>query len=261
MASGDSHSERSDKKNGTHADGTIESILDEWGDVEFAPLPLNDVVAIEFSDEFRNIFGLLLTVQHRKERSERCLRLSRAAIKLNKADVTAWRFRQETVSALAREKGAAIWTAELPFVTAIIMSSPKNYQAWEHRRFIALHLQQFDAEIDFVDLILDRDAKNYHAWAYRYWVVCEGRAQSDELGATQWFISNDVRNNSAWNHRWLLVKDLDLPAREAQMRLGAGRCRHGGAEWKRMEFCACAGCVWCDSRICEKSCKPDFGKR
>ena len=83
----------------------------------------------------------------------------------------------------------------------VLEKSPKNYQAWEHRRFVAEHAGLHN-EIQYVDIILANDSKNYHAWSHRAWVAKKGGEVTFE--GVEWYIEDDVRNNSAWNHRWLL---------------------------------------------------------
>lgn len=197
--------------------GEVADILQEWKDVSFTALPVNEIVYIDYSDDFRTIFGLLREVRRIGEKSERSLRLAKKAISLNPADFTAWSFRKDVANALAARGGNDIWRKELAFMTTVIINSPKNYQAWDYRRHVATALQQFDAEIGFIDLILNNDAKNYHAWSHRQWLVQQHGVTDGELDATTWFIDSDMRNNSAWNHRWLLVKGLSTPLLEEQM--------------------------------------------
>ena len=187
-----------------------QDIFQHWEDVPFEPLPQNHIICIDFSDYYRKVFGLLGAARRRAERSERCLRLTEAAIWLNPADFTTWQFREETAEALAVAHGVQVWERELAFTANVIMESPKNYQAWGYRRRVAKELEAYDAEVMFVEVALARDEKNYHAWAHRQWLVRQGFVCPGEMEMIQWYIDDDVRNNSAWNHAWLITKGLDV---------------------------------------------------
>lgn len=214
------------------------TIFDEWLDVPFTPLPPNDAVAIAFTDDFRALYGLFLAARALPERSARSMRLAREVIEHNKSDVSAWQLRSECAERLAACEGASVWRRELAAAGALIMRSPKNYQAWEYRRFVTRRFlpdeAHAQAEIEFVNVMLDKDAKNYHAWSHRQWLVREGFAQGDEVAATTWFIEADVRNNSAWNHRWVAVRGLDDEARERQVEWAiemVSRAARNGSAW------------------------------
>lgn len=201
-------------ENGINTDAALDSAVDvlaEWADVEYEALPLDEVACIEYDRRFSAVFGLLAAVRAQPERSARGLRLAKEAISLCKAHVSAWQLREECASALAARAAAPeqVWRAELAGVGAIIMSSAKNYQAWNYRRVVVEALRAHSEETMFIDVLLDADAKNYHAWAHRQWLFTHGVLQRDlELAFVDVMLDADVRNNSAWNHRWLLVRDL-----------------------------------------------------
>lgn len=178
--------------------------LDEWNDFPYHPLEISDVLTIDLPREYRHVFGLLYAVKATEERSPRVLRLTTRAIKLHPSNPTVWMLRHQVVKALS-EKDGGIWARELSYLTQIIEAKPKNYQAWEHRRFVATGASRLEAEIGFADLVLEDDPKNYHAWSHRQWLVREHAIVHGELEATEWFLETDVRNNSAWNHRWLVT--------------------------------------------------------
>ena len=179
--------------------------LEEWPDVEYELHPLDDAACVDYSLRFRQVFGLLLVAMKLPERSARGLRLAKAAININKAHVSAWKYRLECASALGN-----VWRSELASVGSLLLRSPKNYQAWEYRRRVAEASDAYDREAGFVDVALDHDAKNYHAWSHRQWLLRLGKLnRKDELRATDDLLIRDVRNNSAWNHRWLLISGAD----------------------------------------------------
>lgn len=181
-----------------------ELLLEDWQDFAYTPQKLSDVLTIDLSEEFRHVFGLLYTVKEGSERSSRVLELTSRAIHLNPGNPTAWMLRQEAVRILSK-KNKRIWKRELAFLSSLIRRHPKNYQAWEHRRFAAEGGKMLEAELGFTDVVLYEDAKNYHAWSHRQWLVREHALGEGELETTEWFLQSDVRNNSAWNHRWLIT--------------------------------------------------------
>ena len=180
-------------------------VLEEWSDVQYELHPLDDLACVDYSHRFRQIFGLLLVAMKLPERSARGLRLAKVAVDINKAHVSAWKYRLECATALGN-----VWRAELASVGSVLLRSPKNYQAWEYRRRVVEVTGVYKGEAEFVDVALDHDAKNYHAWSHRQWLLRLGKLDvKDELRATDELITQDVRNNSAWNHRWLLVSGAD----------------------------------------------------
>lgn len=192
--------------------------LEEWRDFAYTPQELSDILTINLSEEFRHVFGLLYTVKEGSERSSRALKLTSRAIRLNPGNPSAWMLRREVVQILSKED-KSIWKRELAFLSGLIRSHPKNYQAWEHRRFAAEGGEMLKAELGFTDVILYDDAKNYHAWSHRQWLVRVHALGEGELAATECFLLSDVRNNSAWNHRWLITG-----------------LREGGRDMREMKF-------------------------
>eukprot|EP00177_Eucheuma_denticulatum_P000247 GFKZ01000422.1.p1 GENE.GFKZ01000422.1~~GFKZ01000422.1.p1 ORF type:complete len:308 (+),score=37.92 GFKZ01000422.1:253-1176(+) len=193
---------RGDTKSGASESEAIN--LDEWHDFQYQPVQISDVLTIDLPLEYRHVMGLLYAVKATKERSARVLRLTTHAIKLHSSNPTVWMLRHQVVKALS-ENNRSVWARELSYLTQIIAENPKNYQAWEHRRFVATGADRLEAEIDFTDLVLESDPKNYHAWSHRQWLVREHAIVDGELEATEWFLETDVRNNSAWNHRWVVT--------------------------------------------------------
>lgn len=157
---------------------------EEWHDFEYSPLEESAVLTIKLSDEFRHVFGLVYAVMASEERSERVLKLTTNAIKLNAGNPTSWMLRREVIIALAKDNLAGIWDRELSFTARIIANNRKNYQAWEHRRFVAESGNRIEAEFDFSELALNDDEKNYHAWSHRHWLVQKHKLVRDELDTT-----------------------------------------------------------------------------
>lgn len=179
--------------------------FEEWKDFEYSPIEESSVLNVRVSEEFRHVFGLLYAVMASGENSERTLKLTSRAIKLNAGNPTAWMLRRRAARALAKSDPEPVWSKELAFTATVISKNRKNYQAWEHRRFAAESANMVRAELEFTDVVLSNDEKNYHAWSHRQWIVREHGITHGELDATEWFIRTDIRNNSAWNHRWLVT--------------------------------------------------------
>jgi protein farnesyltransferase/geranylgeranyltransferase type-1 subunit alpha len=149
---------------------------DEWRDV--VPIPQDDgpnpVVAIQYTDQFRDTMDYFRAVLANNEMSARALSLTEDVIHQNAGNYTVWAFRRAVIDSIGRD-----WNEELLWVTGLAESNPKNYQIWQHRRSCLEKCCGGEvtgqAEIDFLNEFLTSDemddAKNYHAWAHRQWVV------------------------------------------------------------------------------------------
>jgi len=177
-----------------------------WEDL--APLPQDDgpnpVVAIQYTDEYRELMDLFRAVMHANELSERALILTADVVEANPANYTAWQYRRQCLKALGSDL-----RKELRFSEATAYDNPKNYQIWFHRRAIVELLGDPAAELPFISNVLLEDAKNYHAWSYRQWVLStygdEHNLWDGELGSCHSLLLLDHYNNSAWNMRWFVV--------------------------------------------------------
>lgn len=178
--------------------------LSEWSDVCYTPIEPSEVLRTDTPIAFRHVFPLIYAVLNSSERSLRALHLSARGIRLNPSNPTVWQLRRSTAIALS-EIDPFVWPRELSFTSSIIQNSPKNYQAWEHRRLAATKGNLLLAERGFTDIVLANDPKNYHAWSHRAWLIRDHKLIDGELAVTEWFIRADVHNNSAWNHRWLVT--------------------------------------------------------
>jgi protein farnesyltransferase/geranylgeranyltransferase type-1 subunit alpha len=139
------------------------------------------------------------------EISERSLRLTQRALKLNAANYTAWFFRRKCLMKLRSKSD--LWK-ELDFLNSISGENPKNYQIWYHRRRIVEELNDPSKELSYTAKILrEADGKNYHAWSHRQWVIKTFKLWKGEMEFTQELLSDDIRNNSAWNQRWYVLSE------------------------------------------------------
>nr|CAG4651103.1 EOG090X08PK [Simocephalus serrulatus]SVE94328.1 EOG090X08PK [Simocephalus serrulatus] len=175
----------------------------EWKDVK--PIELNEgpfpVVAIAYSDRFRDIFNYFRAVVMNNEISERAFQLTSDALDLNPANYTVWQYRRTLLKGLDRSL-----PKELLFVRRIIEDHPKNYQVWHHRRVLVEWLNDPSSELRLTEIILAQDAKNYHAWQHRQWVLDTFKLFDHELEFVERLLDDDVRNNSAWNQRFFVIK-------------------------------------------------------
>ncbi|KAK3930713.1 Protein farnesyltransferase/geranylgeranyltransferase type-1 subunit alpha [Frankliniella fusca] len=173
-----------------------------WKDV--TPVPQDDgpvpVVAIAYTEQFREIYDYFRAILRSGEKSERVLELTNDAAQLNPANYTVWQYRREVLSYLNSNLGD-----ELVYIGEIITDHQKNYQVWHHRRVIVEWMKDPSKEIPFTNIILAQDSKNYHAWQHRQWVVATYNLYDSELEFVNDLLLKDVRNNSAWNHRYFVI--------------------------------------------------------
>lgn len=146
-----------------------------------------------------------------------------AVIAANAAHYSAWSVRRSWFDAAPRPAAAA--EEEVAYTGGIIRDNSKNYQVWNHRRWVQeRQLAALDAaavpawaaaELAFTAAVIATDAKHYHAWSHRQWVLTAAAATHgawrDEMAYTGRLIDADVRNNSAWHHRLLVLRGSHAP--------------------------------------------------
>ncbi|XP_069687612.1 protein farnesyltransferase/geranylgeranyltransferase type-1 subunit alpha [Periplaneta americana] len=197
------------------ADSSSEELYDEgnwvfykyrvdWNDV--VPVPQDDgpypIVAIAYSEKFRDIYDYFRAILKSCEKSERALQLTKDALDLNPANYTVWQYRREILKHLNKDL-----IPELQYVKEMIEENPKNYQVWHHRRVIVEWLQDPSYELNLTETILSQDAKNYHAWQHRQWVIRTFKLFNNELEYVEQLLDDDIRNNSAWNQRYFVINN------------------------------------------------------
>nr|CAG4644079.1 EOG090X08PK [Lepidurus arcticus] len=174
----------------------------EWHDVQ--PLSFEEgdfpIVAIAYSEKFKDVFGYFRAVLLANEKSQRALDLTKDAAELNPANYTVWQYRR----ILLRHLNVDLNT-ELKYLRHVMEEHPKNYQVWHHRRMIIEWLNVPTGELRFTEIILAQDAKNYHAWQHRQWVLSHFSLFENELNYVERLLHEDIRNNSAWNQRYFVI--------------------------------------------------------
>ncbi|XP_063242950.1 protein farnesyltransferase/geranylgeranyltransferase type-1 subunit alpha [Bacillus rossius redtenbacheri] len=176
----------------------------DWKDVK--PIPQDDgphsVVAISYSEQFKDVYDYFRGILKLNEKSERALGLTKDALELNPANYTVWQYRREILKHLGKDLHE-----ELAFTRHMIENMSKNYQVWHHRGVMVEWLEDPSQELLFTEHILSSDAKNYHAWQHRQWVVKTFKLFDKELQYVDKLLDEDVRNNSAWNHRYFVINN------------------------------------------------------
>ena len=168
------------------------------------------------------VFNYFRAVCAKDEYSERALKLTTHALRLNPHNYNVWAYRRKVLKNIAYNA-----EKELYYVDFMIRETPKNSLAWEHRRKIAnLNLSTCAVEIEseLTEAVLEKDPKSYCAWQHRQWIIntfkyTNSGLLNDELKFTNNKLTTDLRNNSAWNQRWFVMKqrghvDFDLVKRE-----------------------------------------------
>eukprot|EP01024_Parvocaulis_polyphysoides_P026784 TRINITY_DN24367_c0_g1_i1.p1 TRINITY_DN24367_c0_g1~~TRINITY_DN24367_c0_g1_i1.p1 ORF type:complete len:374 (-),score=42.30 TRINITY_DN24367_c0_g1_i1:185-1306(-) len=98
---------------------------------------------------------------------------------------------------------------ELKVSFAALMTNPKSYSAWHHRKWIvqqgACSLQK---ELHKVTEFLKKDGRNFHGWNYRLFLVkLMNRSAEEELDYSSQKINESFSNYSAWHYRTKLLPD------------------------------------------------------
>jgi len=198
----------------------IDPVLLEFEDVSYTPLSVDSssdaVLVIHYPLRFAHTFGLLRTVTNpnlneKLECSDRMLNLLKSCALLNPADYSVWHFRSIILSSSLFKDRFQNWLNERQFLDTMIKEYPKNYQLWQHRRFVCTHFHQNSTENSYIEHeksliedVLRDDSKNYHAWSHRDWFVQMTGSFEGEIVFCERMIESDSWNNSAWNYRFEL---------------------------------------------------------
>ncbi|CAH0553249.1 unnamed protein product [Brassicogethes aeneus] len=175
----------------------------DWKDIR--PIEQDDddeIVAIHYTDKFKDVHNYLRALLKKGEKSERALELTRVAASENPANYTVWQFRRDILKTLNKDLHE-----ELDYIEKFILKQSKNYQVWHHRKLLVDWLKDPSKENYFTTLILNKDAKNYHAWQHRQWYMKTFQVFDGELDYVDSLLNDDVRNNSAWNQRYFVINN------------------------------------------------------
>ena len=91
----------------------------------------------------------------------------------------------------------------------IILTYPKVYQVWHHRRLVIDKLNDCSQEKKIMDKILYDDSKNFHCWSHRIWMIRRFNNIEGEFEFIDRMLDNDIKNNSVWNYRFFLVEYIN----------------------------------------------------
>lgn len=175
----------------------------DWSDVE--PLRQYEgkmpILDIKYQAKYEKMMDIFRRIIHTSEISERSYHLAGEVVRKMCGSYSAWFVRKSCL-----EKLNLSYEAELEFTNQTFVGNEKNYQIWEHRRFLISHINSPKNEIEFLNSILQKDNKNIHAWGYRKWLVEKFNLIEEEKKNILEFFEEDVRNNSAWNFRYFLQK-------------------------------------------------------
>ncbi|XP_076639085.1 protein farnesyltransferase/geranylgeranyltransferase type-1 subunit alpha-like isoform X1 [Colletes latitarsis] len=193
-----------EESNSEETNGLLYKNREEWSDV--TPVPQDDgpnpIVAIDYSDRFRDCYDYFRAILKSGEKSERALALTATCTLNNPANYAVWQYRREILKALGKDP-----REELKYLNRMIKKFPKTFQIWHHRKVMVERLQDAGDELKCISNCLKSDAKNYHAWQYRQWCIKTFNLYSKELDYVEHLLEMDVRNNSAWNQRYFVISN------------------------------------------------------
>ncbi|AET38872.1 bifunctional protein farnesyltransferase/protein geranylgeranyltransferase Ecym_3385 [Eremothecium cymbalariae DBVPG len=193
--------------------GVVRMARFDYGDVvriELETGPEHELCQIMYTEEYKELVGLLRGLMSVKEVSERALAVTTAMVEASPAYYTAWNYRYNIVKGLYEGDGEKL-NEELDWLDEFTLNNTKNYQIWSYRQvLLKLHpVPQFAREQPVMQVVLADDTKNYHVWSYRRWVVLFFKEFSQELEFSSCLIDRDVYNNSAWSHRMFVLKNTE----------------------------------------------------
>jgi protein farnesyltransferase/geranylgeranyltransferase type-1 subunit alpha len=184
--------------------------------------PREAFVSIDVSPKFKETHSKLYDLIASETYHADGFSISTQVIALNAANYTAWQYRRFYIGSL-NPIPSELLHAEFDFCNKLIHKSPKNYQVWQHRKWLSEKLmlslteindrhEFYKSEFSVLDGFLDEDSKNMNVFGQRVFLVELASNEpfiedlyDDDVMATRKLILSDVRNNSAFSHRNFLL--------------------------------------------------------
>lgn len=119
---------------------------------------------------------------------------------------TVWNVRKEYV---LKNKTKEVIDNELKIAGRVLLSNPKSYWGWHHRRWCIDLLDDYDChpELELSSQFILADCRNFHAWRHRRWAAHKcGNVDNEELQNMSKLIEANFSNFSAWHYRSQLLK-------------------------------------------------------
>lgn len=178
-----------------------------WDDTEpvKASQVEGDPMYIEYSRKYDYIMGIFRAALDKMEISKRALDLTTYITKRNPSNITVWWYREEILKQIGYD-----WEKEMNLVDEILKSSPKPYQAWNHRRFLDDRCEKIPDEKERLRQIINVDTKNFHAYSFFCWFAQRWNDYDFLLKITEDILEDDPTNNSALNFRYWVVENFKL---------------------------------------------------
>eukprot|EP01023_Acetabularia_acetabulum_P037797 TRINITY_DN3602_c1_g1_i4.p2 TRINITY_DN3602_c1_g1~~TRINITY_DN3602_c1_g1_i4.p2 ORF type:complete len:356 (-),score=59.96 TRINITY_DN3602_c1_g1_i4:472-1539(-) len=165
---------------------------------------------------YEKLLQEILKRREEKRFDEDTLEKIATLLSINPDVYTLWNYRRETFLHLVEqqkqeEEGLKekLSDVELKVSFAALMTNPKSYSAWHHRKWIVQHgTCSLQKELHKVTEFLKKDGRNFHGWNYRLFVVkAVNRSLEEELEYCSEKINESFSNYSAWHYRTKLLPD------------------------------------------------------
>ena len=164
-----------------------------------------NIFQIQYPEESQKLMNIFRYILNSKEISLRVFVLTTEILKISPWTYEVWVIRRICLSEI---KELNIYN-EIEFINMIILTYPKVYQVWHHRRLVIDKLNDCSQEKKIMDKILYDDSKNFHCWSHRIWMIRRFNNIEGEFEFIYRMLDNDIKNNSVWNYRFFLVEYIN----------------------------------------------------
>ena len=155
------------------------------------------ILALELPDEYKIPLNTLLSAVEHQDLTPELLNISEEVLTLNPSNHIIWNLRKTLI-----QKFNHSFDEERIFLDQLFDDEIKNYQLWNHRRWLVTTSNDDSKEKEFIEKILSADLKNIHCWTYRMFCVKHFNwDHTEELRFAELCLEDDIRNNSAWSYR------------------------------------------------------------